>query len=67
MHISWEEGSPVSSQGLLTDEAGGKRDWERDEPRSGVSAFWTMLPMMEMVFTLLRAGAAGGREEEQRT
>jgi len=51
----------------LTDEAGGKRDWERDEPRSGVSAFWTMLPMMEMVFTLLRAGAAGGREEEQRT
>jgi len=63
----------VSTKGLLTDEAGEKRDQERDEPRSGVSAFWTMLLMMEMVFSFLVAErtaggmAGGGIEEEQRT
>jgi len=51
----------------LTDEAVGKRNWERDEPRSGVPAFWTMSVMMEMVFALLMAVAAGEREEDQRT
>ena len=55
----------MSTKGLLTDEAGEKRDQERDEPRSGVSAFWTMLLMMEMVFSFLVAertagGMAGG-------
>jgi len=66
----------VSTKGLLTDEAGEKRDWERDEPKSGPSAFWTMLLMIEMVFSFLEAEmaertagemAGGGIEEEQRT